>query len=164
MGGQTLSNKANTHQILSDDIWQMYGKFNDFVDKIYLEIDYTNIEELRDDFSQFYIDFARRLKHEGLDKEYNDYMNICVMYEHLMARPDELIAHKDFFNNLYVSFEDLINTRINTFEEYEKKYREFKNSLSKSSFYFYTKVAIPSPYYDEEVLGKILSGIFMFIE
>ena len=157
-------NTPNIPQILSEKARELYRKFKAFVMKIYSIIKFRNNEELKQEFSQSYLNFASRLKQEGLDKECNDYMNICVMYEHLMDRPDELIAHKDFFNNLYGSFENLLTTRINNPDEYEKKYEEFKISFGESRSYFYTQVARPSPHYDEEVLGKIQCGLFKVIE
>ena len=40
------------------------------------------------------------------------------MYYHLM-NPEELLAHKEFFTDLYQSFEGLLYTRINNPQDYE---------------------------------------------
>ena len=67
-------------------------------------IKYRNdVGDLKEEFWQSYTGFARKLKEVGYENECYAYMDICVMYYHLMDCPDELLAHKEFFADLYES-------------------------------------------------------------
>ena len=158
-------NTPNIPQIFSDKVQELYRKFKAFVMKVYSLIkNRNNIDELKKKFWQSYIGFARKLKDEGYENECYAYMDICVMYYHLMDRPDELIAHREFFTKLYDTFEELLYTRINNPDEYEKKYEEYEINFRKPRNYFYAEVAKPSPHYNKEVLHKIESNLFKVIE
>jgi hypothetical protein len=86
-------------------------------------------------------------------------MDICAMYYDLMDRPDELIRHENFFNDLFNAFDDLLSTKMNTPDKYESKYNEFLIYSGKMQQYYYTQVAIPSEYYDEKVLSEITNHL-----
>ena len=158
-------NAPKIPQILSDKAHELYRKFKTFLMKVYSMIKYRNdVGDLKEEFWQSYTGFARKLKEVGYENECYAYMDICVMYYHLMDCPDELLAHKEFFADLYESFEDLLYTRINNPQDYEKKYDEYCISFRKPRNYFYTEVAILSHHYDGDVLYKIESNLFKVID
>ena len=159
---------GKTEQNLSDGLsikaQKLYKQVKAFVIETYSLIKKDGIEEIKNNFHMSYIRFARQLKIEGYDDQCYQYMAICEMYYFLIDRPDELIAHKDFFTKLFNDFDELFYTRINCPQDYEEKLAEYKINFRKVRRYYYTKVYIPSPHYDEEVLGKIMNGIFKIIE
>ena len=77
------------------------------------------------------------------------------MYHDLMDRPDELVAHESFFKDLFRAFDELLFIKINRPWEYPDKSEEFLMYSGEMQQYYYTEVAIPSPYYDSEVLKEI---------
>ena len=124
----------------------------------------NDIKNLKEEFWHSYVRFARKLKEEGFENECHVYMAICRMYHHLMDRPKELIAHREFFSQLYDSFDDILYIRINNPEAYDEKYDEYMGEFIKHHNYFYSKVAKPSHHYDEKVLHEIESNLFKVIE
>lgn len=146
--------------VLSDVAQKAYEKIKALIIKIFsLLKGEKNEENLKEKFHDSYIDFAVKLDEEGFYDESNCYMDICAMYYDLMDRPDELMLHKDFFMDLFNAFDELIYVRINKPEEYVKKYEEFLRYSSKMQEYYYTEVAIPSKYYNEETCKKIIGNL-----
>ena len=151
-------------EFLTDKARKLYEQVKALVMRIYSLIKKEDIEEIKNNFSISYLDFARQLKREGYDDQCYQYMEICRMYYCLMDRPDELIAHKDFFTKLFNDFDELLYTRGNCPQEYEDKLAEYQNNFRKVRRYYYTEVYIPSLHYNEEVLGKIMNGILRVVE
>lgn len=155
---ETVSN------ILSDAAQKSYEKIKALILRIFTLLKrQKNQKNLKEEFYDSYIDFARKLKSEGYDNECYNYMAICEMYYHLMDRPDELISHEKFFNDLFNAFDDLLSSRISKSVAYDEKYDEFLLYTTKMQEYYYKNLAVPSMSYDEEVCNKIicrLSGDF----
>ena len=92
--------------ILSDAAQKAYDKIKTLILRIFALIKrQKNHKNLKEEFYDSYIDFARKLKSEGYDTECYSYMAICEMYYQLMDRPDELISHENFFNDLFNSYQ-----------------------------------------------------------
>ena len=151
-------------EFLTDKARKLYEQVKALVMRIYSLIKKEDIEDIKNNFCISYLDFARQLKREGYDDQCYQYMAICEMYFGLMDRPDELIAHKDFFTKLFNAFDELFYIRVNCPQEYEEKLAEYEDNFMEVHKYYYTEVYIPSHHYDEEVLGKIMNGIFKVIE
>lgn len=146
--------------ILSNTIQTAYEKIKELILKIFSLIKKeNNNKNLKEEFYESYMAFARKLKEEGHDNECYNYMSICEMYYDLMDRPDELIAHESFFMDLFEAFDELLLIKINQQEIYGQKYEEFILYNSKMQQYYYTKVAVASPHYNEKVSRDIISHL-----
>ena len=149
---------------LSNTIQKAYLKIKALINKIYSLIKKHGEEKnLKKEFYESYIDFARKLDDEGFYYESNSYMDICTMYYGLIDRPEVLIEHENFFKDLFKEFDKLLCARINNPDDYERISHEFLMYSGYMQEYFYTEVAIPSPYYDEEtckeIIGKLAGGL-----
>lgn len=146
--------------ILSDAAQKAYDKIKTLILRIFALIKrQKNHKNLKEEFYDSYIDFARKLKSEGYDTECYSYMAICEMYYQLMDKPDELISHENFFNDLFNSFDNLLSSKITKSADYDERYAEFLLYTTKMQEYFYKNLAVPSPYYDEEVCNEIISRL-----
>lgn len=150
--------------ILSNASQKAYEKIKSLILKIFALFKKEKDEKnLKEEFYNSYIDFARKLDNEGYSEESNHYMNICAMYYDLMDRPKDLIAHEDFFIDLFNSFDEILLLKINQSDDFEDKYNKFIIYNGKMQQYYYTHLAIPSEYYDEhtckEIIGKISGGL-----
>ena len=155
----------NMPQILSIKAQEAYKKLKALIMKIFSLIkNQKNNAEIKEEFYHAYINFARRLKDEGYEKECYAYMSICEMYYRLIDRPNELIAHEEFFTNLFEDFDALLYIKINKPEEFEEKYNEYIANFRKARRYYYTKVAVPSPQYNEDALHEIANNLFKVVE
>ena len=88
-------------------------------------------------------------------------MTIYLMYYDLMDWPKEFIAHENFFLDLFKAFDELLYIKINSPCEYDEKYDQYLLFKGRMEEYYYTNLAVPSPYYDEAALNRItgcLSG------
>ena len=86
------------------------------------------------------------------------------MYYRLIDRPNELIAHEEFFTNLFEEFDALLYIKINKAEEFDEMYNEYSANFRKARRYYYTKVAVPSPQYDKDALKKIANNLIKITE
>jgi hypothetical protein len=146
--------------ILSEAAQDAYAKIKALILRIFSLLKKQEKEkDLKEQFYDSYIDFARKLDQEGYKNESTSYMAICAMYYRLMDRPDELMAHESFFMDLFNAFDEILFVRINNPEEYEEKYEEFLKFRGKMQDYYYTEVAIPSPNYDKDVCKEIISHL-----
>lgn len=153
-------NKPTITFILSDAAQKAYEKIKALILKIFsLLKNNKDKKNLKEQFYDSYIDFARKLDLEGCKRESVSYMSICEMYYRLMDRPNELIAHESFFMDLFKSFEDLLWTMTNKPEEYEEKFDDFLAYRRKMQEYYYRNLAIPSPHYNEKTLNEITSHL-----
>ena len=142
--------------ILSKTAQTAYTKIKTLIKKIYSLFKNNKKEDnIKDEFYNSYIDFARKLDVDGFKEESYDYMDICAMYYDLMDRPKELINHENFFNELFMAFDNLLLAKIDNPSQYETKYNEFLIYSGKMQQYYYTNVAVPSEHYDEKVLTEI---------
>ena len=96
------------------------------------------------------------MKGEGHDRECYSYMAICEMFYHLLDAPDVLIAHESFFRDLFHGFDVLLNKKINNSKDYIDEFDNFTLYLDEMQQYYYAELAIPSKYYNEEVLDEII--------
>lgn len=146
--------------ILSDGAYTAYEKIKELIQKIFstLKIN-TNEKNLKEEFYDSYIDFARKLDAEEHYDESNLYMSICSMYYDLMDNPTELIAHESFFMDLFNAFDRLLYYKINKPAEYDKKYEEFIIYSGEMQDYFYGKFITPSEHYNEDTLKEIISHL-----
>lgn len=141
---------------LSVSCQNAYEKMHALILRIFSSFKKDNpCRDLKEEFYENYIDFARKLKWEGFNQECYCYMSICLMYHDLMDRPNELIAHEAFFTDLFDAFDDLLSVKISSPEKYSDKYDEFMLYCGKMEEYYYSNLALPSPYYDEEKLNEI---------
>lgn len=146
--------------ILSETAQIAYNKIKTLILKIfYLLKRHINQIEIKEEFENAYLEFARKLKEEGHDNEYRFYMSIGGMYCDLMDRPDVLMEHESFFMDLYDGFDELLYIKLEKPDEYDVKFREFLIYWGKMQEYYYTQLAIPSEYYDEDVLNEIISKL-----
>ena len=151
---ETVSN------ILSDAAQKSYEKIKALILRIFTLLKrQKNQKNLKEEFYDSYIDFARKLKSEGYDNECYNYMAICEMYYHLMDRPDELISYEKFFNDLFNAFDGLLSSTISKSVDYDEKYDEFLLYTTKMQEYYYKNLAVPSRSYDEECCNKIICGL-----
>ena len=80
--------------ILSNASQKAYEKFKKLVLRIFSLLKKNQCKNnLKEEFYDSYIDFARKLDAEGYHEESNLYMSICEMYYRLIDRPDELIDY-----------------------------------------------------------------------
>ena len=161
------------NKVISDDMSQIvsfkaqknYKKLKDLILKIFSLIkEQKDTGEIKEEFYHAYITFARRLKEEGYEKECYAYMSLCEMYYRLIDRPNELIAHEEFFTNLFEEFDALLYIKINKAEEFDEMYNEYSANFRKARRYYYTKVAVPSPQYDKDALKKIANNLIKITE
>ena len=146
--------------ILSETAQNAYNKLKALIRKIFSLVRSNKKEKnIKEEFHDSYIDFARKLDHDGFKEESCDYMDICAMYYDLMDRPEELINHESFFDDLFDAFDELIMSKISNPDQYKLKYDEFIIYSGKMQQYYYTQVAIPSEYYDEDVLNDITNHL-----
>jgi hypothetical protein len=158
-------NKQPMPYVLNDVVQKAYDKIKALIIKIFSLLKSKNKQKnLKEEFYDSYIDFARKLKAEGHNYECYSYMSICDMYYHLIERPDELMAHEKFFIGLFDSFDKLLFSKITCSEKYQEELLEFKSNLREKRRYFYTQVAIPSEHYDEDVLNEITGHLVGGIE
>ena len=146
--------------ILSDAAREAYEKIKALILRIFSLIKKQEKEkDLKEQFYDSYIDFARKLDREGHYEESYSYMAICAMYYRLMYRPEVLVAHESFFMDLFKAFDELLYTKMNDPDVYTEKYIEFEDYSMKMQEYYYSNLAIPSPYYNEQTLNKITSNL-----
>lgn len=146
--------------ILSEAAQEAYRKIKVLILKIFSLLKKQEKEkDLKEQFYDSYVDFARKLDEEGYKNESTSYMAICAMYYRLMDRPDELVNHESFFMDLFNAFDEILFIRINKPDEYDEKYGEFLKYRGKMQDYYYGEVAIPSPKYDSEVCREIISHL-----
>ena len=146
-------NQQSIPYCLSNTVQKAYEKIKALISRIFSLIKkHTEEKNLKEEFYDSYIDFAKKLDEEGFDDESNCYMDICNMYYNLIDRPDVLIRYECFFNDLFDEFDKLLYAKINNAKDYECIYDNF-------IMYYYTEVAIPSPYYDEETAKEIISKL-----
>ena len=147
---------ATVPETLSNACQKAYERIKALILKIFALLKKHKEEKsLKEEFYHSYIDFARKLKMEGYDKECYSYMSICLMYYNLIDRPEVLVAHENFFMDLFKAFDELLFFRKNNPNEYGEKYEEFLFYKGKMQEYYYTNLAIPSPYFNREVLNEI---------
>ena len=152
-------NQQQIPSILSNATQIAYEKVKSLILKIFSLIkEHVKQKNIKEEFYNSYIDFARKLDDEGFYDESYGYMDICAMYYDLMDRPKDLIMHEDFFKDLFNAFDELLIARINNSDDYEAKSEEFLMYCGKMQEYYYTEVAIPSPHYDEETCKEIIGN------
>ena len=61
--------------------------------------------------------------------------------------------------DLFRAFDDLLYTKMNNPDVYNKKYLEFEGYSLKMQEYFYSNLAVPSPHFNEKTLNKITSNL-----
>lgn len=161
-----ISNVANQSipYKLSKAAQKAYSKIKALIMRIFSLLKCNEKQDLKEEFYDSYIDFARKLDDEGYYEESYCYMDICAMYHDLMDRPDDLIAHESFFLDLFNAFDELLFVRINQLDEYEKKFDEFLLYSGRMQQYYYTKVAVPSQNYDEDVCKVLINRLSGGIE
>lgn len=152
------TNYTTIPYVLSNSAQEAYDKIKALIIRIFsLLKKKIKGKNLKDEFFNSYIDFARKLDEEGLNKESYSYMAICEMYYDLLDRPNVLIAHERFFIDLFNAFDELLFIKKTNPDEYWEKYNEFIKYRGKMQQYYYTRVAINIEFFDEEVL-KTISG------
>lgn len=154
------ANQITVPYVLSDAIYNAYEKIKELILRIFSLIKLNDNEKnLKEEFYESYVDFARKLDAAGYNNESTSYMLICSMYYRLMDRPNKLIAHEKFFMDLFDAFDEILDIRIHKSEEYDEKYLEFLKYLSKMQQYYYTEVAVPSKYYDKQTCAEIIGHL-----
>lgn len=154
------SENSNISYILSNAAQVAYEKIKALIRKIFsLLAKDAEQKDLKEEFYRSYIDFARKLDEEGHEKESNSYMSICDMYYDLMNRPEELMAHQSFFMDLFNAFDTLLMIKINDPENYDEAYDQYLRYKGEMQEYYYTKVAVPSPFYDKKVCKRIIGNL-----
>ncbi len=152
--------KRNVAYNLSEAAWEEYEKIKALILRIFTLLKKQETEkDLKEQFYDSYINFARKLDQEGYKNESNFYMNICAMYYDLMDRPEELMTHEMFFMDFFNAFDDLLFIRINQPEKYEDEVRNFLKYYGKMQQYYYTNVAVPSQNYDKAVCKEIIGPL-----
>lgn len=153
------SNKdVNVSYKLSEAAREAYNKIKALILRIFSLLKKKKKEkDLKEQFYDSYIDFARKLDQEGHYEESYSYMAICAMYYQLIDRSEVLMEHESFFMDLFNAFDDLLSTKINSPGVYGEKYIEFEDYSMKMQEYFYSNLAIPSPNFNEKTLNKITS-------
>ncbi len=105
--------RATVTNILSDTAQKAYEKIKALILKIFSLFKKNKEEQnLKEQFYDSYIDFARKLDYDGHKSESNIYMSICEMYYQLIDRPEDLIKHEKFFKDLFNAFDELLYTKI----------------------------------------------------
>lgn len=150
-----INNQPITHE-LSDAAQKAYAKIKALILRIFAIIkSHKKEKNIKEEFYDSYLDFAKILDEERFYEESNIYMSICEMYYHLIDRPDELIAHEGFFNDLFEAFDQLLHDKVFNPEDYDGRLDEFFKYYGNMRHYYYTNVAIPSSHFDEESLNEI---------
>lgn len=153
-------NQKNVSNVLGDAFCMAYKKFKALILRIFALLkNQEKHRDLKEEFYESYVDFARKLKFQGYDDECYCYMDICAMYYNLMDRTDELIAHESFFMDLFDAFDEILNVRISESEDYDEKFRQFLFYSGRMQEYYYNEVAIPSPYFDGKSLNELTSSL-----
>ena len=134
-----------------------YEKVKEFLSLILSKIKTQKTEDVKEEFEKSYRAFARQLWIEGHHDESTMYMHICIMYLELFDRPNELMVHKDFFNDLFDAFDELLSIKFNNSEEYGDKLSEFRVYLSNMMCYFDSNIVIHSQDYDQDLLAEIIN-------
>lgn len=156
----TEVNKQPMPFILSDVAQMAYDKIKALIMRIFSLLKSKKKDEtLKEKFYDSYIDFARKLKAEGHEKECYDYMSICEMYYRLIDRPDELVAHESFFMDLFNAFDGILYLKINNHQRYVEEYPKFSLYLGEMQHYYYLNLAIPSEHYNRDVLNEMTSHL-----
>ena len=151
---ETVSN------ILSDAAQKSYEKIKALILRIFTLLKrQKNQKNLKEEFYDSYIDFARKLDSEGHHEESYSYMIIYGMYYRIMDCSNSLIEHESFFLDLFNAFDDLLNVKLNDPERYEEKYLEFEYYRAKMQEYYYRNLAVPSPYFNKETLNEITAHL-----
>ena len=154
-----MRNKIN-HQPITcsgSEVKEAYLEMKALTDKTFSAFKrHAEDENLKEEFYHSYVGFAIKLEEEGLYHESNMYMDICTMFHGLMDRPEVLIEHESFFRDLFKAFEKFLHAVIINRKDYERIFHEFLMYSGEMEEYYYTEVAIPSPYYDEETCKKII--------
>lgn len=141
---------------LSVSCQNAYEKIKALIVKIFSLFKSDNSgKDLKEEFYESYIDFARKLDKEGHRRESNSYMMICRMYLDLMDRPKEFIEHESFFIDLFKAFDELLSAKINRPDEYDEEYERYLLYKGKMEEYYYSNLAVPSPYFDEDGLNRL---------
>lgn len=152
--------KISILYILSEAAQEAYTKIKALIIRIFSLLKKQGKEQdLKEQFYDSYIDFARKLDEEGHYEESYSYMAICSMYYQLIDKPNLLITHESFFMDLFRAFDDLLYTKMNDPDVYNKKYLEFEGYSLKMQEYFYSNLAVPSPHFNEKTLNKITSNL-----
>lgn len=152
--------KISILYILSEAAQEAYTKIKALIIRIFSLLKKQGKEQdLKEQFYDSYIDFARKLDEEGHYEESYSYMAICSMYYQLMDKPNLLITHESFFMDLFRAFDDLLYTKMNNPDVYNKKYLEFEGYSLKMQEYFYSNLAVPNPHFNEKTLNKITSNL-----
>lgn len=156
-------NQQQIPSILSNATQIAYEKVKSLILKIFSLIkEHVKQKNIKEEFYQSYMGFARKLKDEGHDEECYLFMSICEMYYMLIDRTNELIAHEEFFTELFEAFDELLLMKINDSDKYNEKLIDFNMDFRKKRRYYYTEVAKPSKHYDESVLEEISSHLIRF--
>lgn len=143
--------------LLGKTVSEAYEKLKALIKRIISVIKGHEELNIEKEFEKSYTKFTKMLIEKNHHDEANFFMAICVMYQHLFDRPEELINHEDFFNDLFIAFDELLFTKLNKPDDYKAKYREFISYWGAMIAYFGANVAIPSEYYDEETLAQIVT-------
>ena len=151
---------SNIPTVLSETAQKAYAKIKALILKIFSMLKSQKNEKfnLKKEFDESYLNFAKKLKEEG-HEEYHEYMTICEMYSQLINNPKKLISNEEYFKELFTAFDELLCSKINESEEYEKKYEYFLKFLDEKQKYFYNHLAKPSQYYNETVLNEIIHNL-----
>lgn len=140
-------NQVTVPMALSKAAQNAYEKFKRMVLRIFALLKRDDFEEnLKEEFYDSYINFARKLDDDGHFKESNLYMSICRMYFCLIDKPKELIEYECFFTDLFNAFEDLLFVKINDNSKYDEKLEEFIQYSGEMQEFFYAHLAKPSVY------------------
>ena len=134
-----------------------YEKVKEFLSLILSNIKTQKTEDVKEEFEKSYRAFARKLRDAGHRDESTFYMSICMMYGDLIDRPNELIAHEDFFKDFYGAFDELLFTKFHNPDEYGQKLREFHIYWAAMVCYFGNNLVIPSDCYDEDTLAELIN-------
>lgn len=150
-------NQVTVPTALSKAAQNAYEKFKNVVLRIFslLKKNQCN-NNLKEEFYNSYIDFARKLDDEGHYKESNIYMSICEMYYHLIDSPNRLIDYESFFTDLFNAFDDLLYVKIHEHSCYDEKFEEFIRYSGEMQDFYYLHVAQASKHYDEDTLNEII--------
>ena len=146
--------------ILSDAARNAYEKIKALILRIFTMLKrHKKDEDLKKEFYDTYIDFARKLDENGCHKLSTSYMAICEMYYSLIDRDDDLVAHESFFIDLFNAFDNILQIKIDQAENYDEEYNQFLVYRRKMQEYFYRNLATPSPHFNRDALDEITSNL-----
>ena len=98
-------------------------------------------------------------KMEIYEEEYYDFSLIKDMVFYILE-DESSFGQINQINSLLATFYDSILLKSNiSNEEYNKKYEKFSMELIDYAQFFYTEIAKPSKYYNEEILSKITNSL-----